>query len=55
MVSDNSDNSVSSSGDDAQPTGLLGKFNFFGANKNYKKAKLGQSLSMYYHEEVRLH
>jgi uncharacterized Fe-S cluster protein YjdI len=53
MVADNSDNSTSASGDDAQPTGLFGKF--FGAKKNYKKAKLGQSLSMYYHEEVCLH
>ena len=53
MGTENNDNSVSASGDDAQPTGIFGKF--FGAKKNYKKAKLGQSLSMYYHEEVRFH
>lgn len=45
-----------SQGDDAaagseeKPSGLFGRM--FGKGKSFKKAKMGQELSMYYNEEV---
>lgn len=51
MAGESSGDKKGAMGEDAQAPGIMGKF--FGAKKGFKKAKMGESLTMYYNEEVR--